>query len=76
MTMASIFGGITILGSMAGSYFFGQLAINNRAGEIEGDVKVLKNEDINLNKRFDTFEKNIGDRFTSFEAVILKALDK
>lgn len=35
-----------------------------------------KTEVKNIEKRFDRFEEKIDKRFTSFEAVILKALDK
>ena len=65
--------GMLIIGGIT-TYFTTQGSISARASLIEGDVKVLKNEDINLNKRFDSFEKNINIRFDSFEATVLQAI--
>jgi len=70
VTIATLIASGTIVTSILFSYFGTQLATVNRAAEVEGDVKVLKNEDINLNKRFDSLEKNIGNRFDSLEELI------
>ena len=60
----------TIFTSSITSYFTSE----RRVGAIEGDIKVLKNEDTNIGKRFDIFEKNINNRFDSFEGVVLEAI--
>lgn len=70
ITVASILAGGTILTSLLVSYFGSQIATVNRSAEIEGDVKVLQNEDININKRFDTLEANLSDRFDYLEELI------
>ena len=68
---------VAVLG-LIGSVFTGGITSyftsERRVGAIEGDIKVLKNEDVNIGKRFDSFEKSINDRFDSFEGVILEAL--
>lgn len=56
------------------TYLTTQGNASERVAEIEGNVKVLMNEDLNINKRFDTFEENINYRFDSFEATILNAI--
>ncbi len=70
ITVASILAGGTIFTSVLFSYFSSQMATVNRAAVIEGDVKVLKNEDVNINKRFDTLEENMGQRFDALEKLI------
>ncbi len=70
VTIATIIASGTILTSVLFSYFGGQMATINRTADIEGDVKVLQNEDVNINKRFDTLEDNLSDRFDYLEELI------
>lgn len=75
-TMALISGGTV-------TYFSTQSSAAEKVSTNEGNIKVLQNEDININKRFDTLEENMGrrevnmnKRFDSLETVILKAIRK
>ncbi len=70
ITVASLIAGGTILTSVLFSYFGSQMATVNRTANVEGDVKVLMNEDVNINKRFDTLEANMGYRFDALEELI------
>ena len=70
ITLATVLAGGTILVSVLVSYFGVQVSANDRVAEVEGNIKVLQNEDININKRFDDLNKNLKNRFDNLEKLI------